>query len=377
MNIVQFSIDRGVPMSDFDDLFKKDDDIFFQPQKTASDPENDIQDLHNEQRVNRTLILVYVGIMFLMTLFSYLYFQVRFSDVDAILENLAVETTLHAELVPIVNETYDYQVNISGRIRNTNNVTIPRVWVSFAFSDAEGKVFYSHQVFLENVAANDVFIIDDTLFGNETFHSYDTTYGIDETNFFYIAMNLVQMAITGFIFIIIDKRALKRDFIAFRKKLGMNIGMIVSGFIMVYVALYLSQLFMDYVLNVTSDSQNEQMIASMFSPEPLTLIALFFLLCILTPLVEELIFRKVIFNFFHGRFGNVAAVIISGLIFGIMHVVSFSDYLQAIPYVMMGMVFGVIYLRANKNIFVPIGVHVINNLISFLIYYFMITGGLL
>lgn len=376
MNDVQFSYDRGVFMSDYDDLFKKDDDIFFQPQKTASDPQNDFQDLHNEHKANRTLILVYVGIMFLVTLFSYLYFQVRFANADTIIENLSVENALHAELVPIVDDIYEYQVNISGRIRNTNTVTIPRVWVRFAFKDADDHIFYSHQVDMENVAENDIFIIDEALYGDEAFISYDVTYGIDETSFFYIAMNLMQLAITGFIFIIIDKRALKRDFIAFRQKLGTNIGMIISGFIMVYVALYISQLFMDYVLNVASDSQNEQMIASLFSPEPLTLIALFFLLCIFTPLVEELIFRKVIFNFFHSRFGNVAAVIISGLIFGIMHVVSFSDYIQAIPYVMMGMVFGVIYLRANKNIFVPIGVHVINNLISFLIYYFMITGGL-
>jgi hypothetical protein len=189
--------------------------------------------------------------MFLVTLFSYLYFQVRFADADTIIENLTVESVLNAELVPIVDDIYDYQVNISGRIRNTNTVTIPRVWVRFDFKDAQDKVFYSHQVFMENVAANDVFIIDDQLFGDESYFSYEATYGIDETNFFYIAMNLMQMAITGFIFIIIDKRALKRDFIAFRQKLGTNIGMIISGFIMVYVALYLSQLFMDYVLNVT------------------------------------------------------------------------------------------------------------------------------
>jgi hypothetical protein len=133
-----------------------------------------------------------------------------------------------------------------------------------------------------------------------------------------------------------------------------------------------AQLLLVYGFGVQAGSENEQMIGSMFSNDPIQLAMLFFLLCVFTPLVEELIFRKVLYRFVDRRFGPIAAIISSGLVFGLMHVISFGDFVQAIPYVMMGMVFGVIYHRARKNIIIPIGVHFINNLVSFLVYFMMV-----
>jgi membrane protease YdiL (CAAX protease family) len=57
-----------------------------------------------------------------------------------------------------------------------------------------------------------------------------------------------------------------------------------------------------------------------------------------------------------------------------MHVASYGDFLQAIPYVARGCVFGYIYWSSNKNIHVAMSVHFINNFISFAIYVAALYG---
>ncbi|MDP3129775.1 MAG: CPBP family intramembrane metalloprotease, partial [Bacillota bacterium] len=67
-------------------------------------------------------------------------------------------------------------------------------------------------------------------------------------------------------------------------------------------------------------------------------------------------------------------ILISGLIFGLMHVATAGDLPQAIPYVMMGFVFGYAYWSSGRNIYVTMGVHFLNNFISFLIYVAALYG---
>jgi len=109
-------------------------------------------------------------------------------------------------------------------------------------------------------------------------------------------------------------------------------------------------------------------IQAMFESNAVVIVMLFFLLCIFTPIVEEVVFRKVLFGYFEPKLGPIISILLSGSIFGVMHVIGAGDFIQVIPYVLMGFAFGYIYYRSEKNIWVPIIVHFINNFIVFLIY---------
>ena len=92
------------------------------------------------------------------------------------------------------------------------------------------------------------------------------------------------------------------------------------------------------------------------------------------PIVEELTFRKALYGFFYRRLGPVVAIIASSLVFGLLHVASYGDFIQAIVYVPMGAVLGIFYYLSKRNVHVTIGIHFINNFISFLIYAFAAYG---
>lgn len=77
-------------------------------------------------------------------------------------------------------------------------------------------------------------------------------------------------------------------------------------------------------------------------------------IAILVPVVEELIFRAVLIERLGRRFGFKLAVILSAVLFGIVHP---SDVLGATVF---GIVTGLLYLK-TLSLFLPILIHMINN----------------
>lgn len=86
------------------------------------------------------------------------------------------------------------------------------------------------------------------------------------------------------------------------------------------------------------------------------------------PVIEELIFRKAIFGLIKS---NTVALIVSTFVFGLIHVISETSVQAAIvngvSYFVMGFVFSYIYLKAERNVMIPIIVHIINNAVSILL----------
>ena len=70
----------------------------------------------------------------------------------------------------------------------------------------------------------------------------------------------------------------------------------------------------------------------------------------------------------------VSIIIISGLIFGLIHIsgdVTINNFLMSIPYMIMGWTFGYIYYESD-NIFTTMTLHFVHNTILFIL---QIIGG--
>ena len=105
-------------------------------------------------------------------------------------------------------------------------------------------------------------------------------------------------------------------------------------------------------------ANNEEAIRSYINVSPFIM---FISTAIAAPLVEELVFRKSFRVMFKN---NAAFVLISGIVFGALHVI-FSienayDYLYLLPYCSLGLAFSYMYYKTD-NIWCPITMHAIHN----------------
>ena len=101
-------------------------------------------------------------------------------------------------------------------------------------------------------------------------------------------------------------------------------------------------------------------------------IPVFFAVVIFAPIVEELIYRKAIFHFFKNKH-IIVSYIVSSVIFALPHMIStpienITDWLlMCIPYLVSAILLCLIYHLSKKNIYVVWIVHMINNLVTFIL----------
>ena len=118
----------------------------------------------------------------------------------------------------------------------------------------------------------------------------------------------------------------------------------------------ISNILINMIINIDTPS-NQEAIIKLFSKVPIYA-------CITTiifaPILEELVFRLSFRKMFKN---DLLFIIISGLFFGSMHVLSstsYSELLYVIPYSIPGFIFAYTLIKSD-NIFVPIGLHFIHN----------------
>lgn len=187
--------------------------------------------------------------------------------------------------------------------------------------------------------------------------------------------------------IIICRKMFINDLKKFRPKYLANAAM---GFGLVYAGSMVGQILLTVlgVTNFKGEATNQEAINAMFSQGPLAILALFLVTVIIAPIVEEIVFRKCIFNLFSDR---KMGLYVSTIAFGLLHVVSpimvavvgwisgeaaFIDIvlelMYLIPYSLMGLGMGIAYMKSNNNILAPILTHTANNLVSFIISLLMV-----
>lgn len=160
---------------------------------------------------------------------------------------------------------------------------------------------------------------------------------------------------------------LKQDFIAFKNNfLKLSIYTLASAIIF-----YIVTLGVDYLVgNFVSDSQNQSTIVIILQNGGL--LPMFFTTVIFAPVVEELIYRKVIFEYTR-KINIVLSYLISIVLFSLPHMLSTNVdnigiwLLQLLPYVTSASLLALIYHKSNYNIYTTIIIHILNNLIAILL----------
>ena len=112
--------------------------------------------------------------------------------------------------------------------------------------------------------------------------------------------------------------------------------------------------------------QNDSNIGSVIQMFPPIVIVI--VLGVLGPVVEEMVFRRLLI----GLIGRIAptwvAVVVSSILFGTLHMSSFalSEVLGVLPQAFFGLGLGLLYVRTDRNLLYPASIHCLNNLSAFL-----------
>ena len=190
---------------------------------------------------------------------------------------------------------------------------------------------------------------------------------IDVDNLSPIPLNIVLIVVDllfmGVLFLIY-KNELIKEFKEFIKNKG--------KWFFKYVGLFIGSVLVMGILNVVlskitnmSTSENEELVRELIKRLPvyMTISTILY-----APFVEEILFRKCIRKIIMGndKIVKIAYILISAIIFGLVHVVtldaSFYDILMGIPYMVVGLSFGYIYVKTD-NIFATIQFHLMHNTI--------------
>lgn len=203
-------------------------------------------------------------------------------------------------------------------------------------------------------------------------------YGINAVKDNYHFLNtLLNFAIGGFSSIVIILTL--RKFIAlniqhFKKKWYKDLAWVCTfGYSIIFICTWIGSILqLAFLGDVSAQSGNQQLFETLQSINPSLM---FVTTVVFAPIVEEMIFRGLIFTNLAKK--NIwIAHIVSAFAFGLLHVYSFilagdfSQFIYVIPYVTMGFGFSYVYQKRG-NIIVPILLHALNNLIAFALSYWV------
>ncbi|MCK9536222.1 MAG: CPBP family intramembrane metalloprotease [Bacilli bacterium] len=173
---------------------------------------------------------------------------------------------------------------------------------------------------------------------------------------------LTQFAVSliiAILFIIVLRKRLINDFKEFKRDLWYNLLSIVLWFIVI-TAISVGMVVLFELLKIEGTAENQEGVEALMASK------LGFLMLIstvlLAPFIEEIIFRKFLFGLFEKtfRFPIYIATILSAVIFGLIH-----DYtIFFFMYFPLALVLSLSYSLYKNNIFMPMGVHLLNNVFA-------------
>lgn len=171
--------------------------------------------------------------------------------------------------------------------------------------------------------------------------------------------NVIAFSIATLIIISILQKHRVTNEIKKQATLSQVIGWSFLGLFMAFGAQALAILIELNLLGIEPGSENTEQIFSLMEMTPIFVV----IPAILAPILEEIVFRKIIFGTLYKRMNFFLAAIISSLIFGIIH----FDLTHLLIYTAMGFVFAFLYIK-TKRIIVPIIVHMGMNTLPIIAY---------
>lgn len=187
---------------------------------------------------------------------------------------------------------------------------------------------------------------------------------------------------------------LKRDFKAFIERFWMNVLYIGIFFVIAFILSVTANIIIS-LLGITDEAANQGALIDMLKyADQGTLVILVFLFCLVIPIIEELVFRKGLYGLIRGfvqwinkqyvksldekkvyKIASYVAVVLSGLIFGLIHIQ--GDFIYLLHYGTAGILIGISYYMAKENIYIPLGIHVIQNIFGVVQLLILIQQGII
>jgi len=366
-------------MYEQDDLFDKSPD-FTEETITEKKPiyNNAPQDFYarsKELRINSLLVAVYIGVQLILSFFAGMYVDATYSYLEEALNNVeetvAVDFSISSNPEESTKDDYPYVITIFGEFKNNYEREIPEFYIDIELFDIENKSIGIHSISRKEFLTSQTFNFSEEVLSSAEVITYTKQISAAPPTLITNGIYLLITVVIGISLVLIDKERFITDFKSFKKDYKGYITQMFIGFLMIYGVLIASSMLLSF-FGITETSNNELLIQQMFDDNPYNLAILFFNLVIFTPVIEELIFRKVMFSYLEPRLKPVLTIILTGLIFAFMHIQ--GDYIQMIPYGGMGIVLGYVYYKSNRNIYASIGSHLLNNLFSWLVYVLTIYG---
>ncbi|MGU3442930.1 CPBP family intramembrane glutamic endopeptidase [Bacillus cereus] len=131
-----------------------------------------------------------------------------------------------------------------------------------------------------------------------------------------------------------------------------TIGWIFIGFFLAFFSQIVAGMIEMQLLGIKQGSENTMKLMEIARTTPWFLIVV----SMIGPILEEIVFRKILFGALYKKFNFFIAAIISSLVFAAIH----FDFTHLLVYTAMGLVVAFLYVK-TKRIIVPIAAHVAMN----------------
>jgi uncharacterized protein len=141
-----------------------------------------------------------------------------------------------------------------------------------------------------------------------------------------------------------------------RVRIGRSLLIAVAVFV-AFIAFYLAW---RQVLDISEEDDLAQELGAHDSAVNLVLVTV--LVCLVAPIAEELFFRGLLFGALRGALGWIAAAVVTGIVFGIIHAGG-TDVVFLVPLGVLGFLLCVLYRRTG-SLLPGMGVHAFNNALA-------------
>ena len=159
------------------------------------------------------------------------------------------------------------------------------------------------------------------------------------------------------------KDELKKDFKEYGRRKFFNLVFTIVGVVIIHLILKLTRNFIGVDLAGASSGLGPEIDLFSLGLLPYLYMTILSITPIFSAFIEELIFRKILLGKYPNFYGKrLIFLVLSSALFGLIHYFNLGSLKNTIPYMVVGLYFGLIYMLTD-NIFYSMGVHLLNNFI--------------